>query len=65
VLDALSAETEAWDTAYSALARDHASWRERAGTWRGRLGATRERLAEMRRILESPLEVEYERKSGG
>jgi len=65
VLDALSAEAEAWDAAYGALARDHASWGERAGVWRRRLGATRERLAEMRRILESPLEVAYERKSEG
>jgi TorA maturation chaperone TorD len=64
VLDALSAETEAWDAAYAALAREHPSWRARAGTWRRRLGATKERLAEMRRILERPLEVEYERKSG-
>lgn len=65
VLDALSAEAEAWDAAYLALASDHASWRESATTWRRRLEATRERLAEMRRILESPLEVAYERKSDG
>ena len=63
VLDALSTEVEAWDAAYSALARDHASWETRAGVWRRRLGTTKERLAEMRRILDSPLELEYGRKS--
>ena len=65
VLDALSAEVEAWDTAYAALARDHASWQTRAGAWRLRLGATKERLAEMRLTLDTPLELEIERKSGG
>jgi TorA maturation chaperone TorD len=63
VLEALSTEVEAWDAAYSALARDHASWETRAGVWRRRLGTTKERLAEMRRILDSPLELEYGRKS--
>ena len=65
VLDALSAEVEAWDAAYAALARDHASWETRAGAWRRRLDATTERLAEMRRILGSPLALEYERESEG
>jgi TorA maturation chaperone TorD len=65
VLDALSAEVEGWDAAYAALARDHASWETRAGAWRRRLDATTERLAEMRRILGSPLELEYERESEG
>ena len=65
VLDALAAEVEAWDTAYSALARDHALWETRAGAWRLRLGATKERLAEMRLTLDIPLEPEIERKSGG
>lgn len=59
VLAALSSEVEGWDAAYAALARDHRSWETRAGTWRRRIGATRERLAQMRRILDSPLELEY------
>ena len=65
VLDALSAEVQAWDAAYAALARDHASWQTRSGTWRRRLAVTTERLAEMRQSLESPLASTYERKSGG
>jgi hypothetical protein len=65
VLDALSAEAEAWDSAYAVLGRDHASWETRAAAWRRRLAATTERLAEMRGILESPLALEYERESEG
>jgi TorA maturation chaperone TorD len=59
VLQALTAETEAWDEAYAALARAHPSWESRAVAWRARLAATRERLEQMRRILDSPLELEY------
>jgi hypothetical protein len=47
VLAALSREAEAWDAAYCALAREHVSWRARAGAWRARIAATRERLSEM------------------
>ncbi len=59
VLAALSAEAEAWDAAYAAYARERASWRPSAAVWRGRIAATRERLAEMARLLENPLELEY------
>jgi hypothetical protein len=65
VLDALSTEAEAWDAAYAAFARGHASWETRAAAWRRRLEATTERLSEMRGILESPLALEYERESEG
>ncbi len=50
VLGALSREAEAWDAAYSTLARDHVSWRGRAGVWRARVAATREKLTEMGRM---------------
>jgi TorA maturation chaperone TorD len=59
VLEALSREAESWDAAYTAQAREHASWRMRAAVWRGRIAATRERLTEMARLLDSPLELEY------
>jgi len=50
VLAALSREADAWDAAYSVLAREHVSWRARAGAWRARIAATRERLSEMGRM---------------
>jgi TorA maturation chaperone TorD len=50
VLAALSREAEAWDAAYSVLAREHVAWRARAGAWRARIAATRERLSEMGRM---------------
>ena len=59
VLEGLSREAEAWDAAYEAQAREHAPWRTRAAVWRGRIAATRDRLAEMARLLDSPLELEY------
>lgn len=59
VLQALASETEAWDAAYAELARRHPSWESRAGAWRARIAATRKRLEQMRRILDSPLELEY------
>lgn len=59
VLAALLSEVEAWEAAYSGFALAHASWSTRADVWRGRLEATRERLAQMRRVLDTPLELEY------
>jgi len=50
VLAALSGEAEAWDAAYSVLAREHVSWRASAGVWRARIAATRKRLSEMGRM---------------
>ena len=50
VLAALSREAEAWDAAYSVLAREHVAWRARAGAWRARIASTRERLSEMGRM---------------
>jgi TorA maturation chaperone TorD len=50
VLAALSGEAEAWDAAYSVLAREHVSWRARSGVWRARIAATRKRLSEMGRM---------------
>ncbi len=59
VLAALSREAEAWDASFAASAREHPSWQSRADAWRGRIATTREKLAEMGRLLDTPLELEY------
>jgi len=61
LLSALAAEADSWDADYARLAREHPGWEGRALAWRGRIATARELLAEMGRILDSPLEVEYGR----
>ena len=59
ILASLRSEADAWDAAYAALASAHPGWESRARLWQGRLASTRELLSGMRRILDTPLEVEY------
>jgi putative dimethyl sulfoxide reductase chaperone len=59
LLDALSAEADAWDGAYTRWEADCPEWAPFGRRWRARIEQTRRQLQEMEELLRRPLELEY------
>jgi TorA maturation chaperone TorD len=60
LLGLLGEEISGWENAFRAVARGHPAWGLEAAEWLGQLGSSRRALLQMRELLDTPLEVEYE-----